>query len=121
MQAAALHHRDHLRLTWELVRQHDLETALGLVKAQILAYAYQAGRIDQYHETLTRFWVRMVAQAVKQHPALDFEALLAVCPELLDKHLPFRYWSQETFWSPAARAAWVEPDRCCLPDSCLDT
>lgn len=112
-----MHHREHLYLAWSLLRQYDQEEALQQVKERIFLWAAQHERALLYHETLTRFWVRMVALAMKQHPDLtDFEEFLATCPHLLDKNLPFRYWSQATFWSEAARAQWVEPDRSPLPE-----
>lgn len=113
------HHRDHLRLAWWLVRHEREEEALAQVRASLRAWAATVGTGAGYNETLTRFWVRMVAYEV-QHcpPNLDFPAFLLACPDLLDRHLPSRYWSQSVLWSEAARAAWVEPNL--YPLACSD-
>jgi hypothetical protein len=110
------HHRDHVRLAWYLVRQHGQEDAMRLITTSIRAFASQHGQATKYHETLTQFWVKLVAHVVKEHPEhASFEAFLAAFPHLLDKSLPYRHWQRETMESPAARAHWVEPDLLVLP------
>jgi hypothetical protein len=59
---------------------------------------------------MTRFWVRVVDMAIRLHPQLPFDALLAAEPHLLDKTLPFRHWSRELLMSPPAKARWLDPD-----------
>lgn len=113
---AQFHHRDHLRLTWYLVRHHDREEAARLIATSIHTFAAQHGQAAKYHETLTQFWVRLVAYLVEQHPDItSFETFLATFPHLLDKSLPYRHWRRETMESLTARASWVEPDVLALP------
>lgn len=113
---AQFHHRDHLRLTWYLVRQYDREEAARLIATSIRTFATRHGQAAKYHETLTQFWVRLVAYLVEQHPDItSFETFLATFPHLLDKSLPYRHWRRETMESVTARARWVEPDVLALP------
>ena len=110
------HHRDHLRLTWCLIRQHDPEVATHAITEGIRRYAAQHGQADKYHETLTRFWVRIVGHMVAARPDIAaFERFLEAFPQLLDKDLPYRHWRRETMRSGTARAQWVEPDLLALP------
>ena len=64
-----------------------------------------------YHETLTRFWVRVVAHVA----APTFEAALARHALLLDQELPLRHWRLKPLIGDPARAGWVEPDLAPLP------
>lgn len=116
LPATQFHHRDHLRLSWCLIRQLGAEAAAGAICGGIQRFAAHHGQAAKYHETLTRFWVRIVAHLIAARPDIaDFEAFLAAFPLLLDKDLPYRHWQRETMGSAAARAAWVEPDVLPLP------
>src|SRR5713226_9575935 len=83
------HHRDHLRLAWIQVRRLGLERASESVAAAIRQFAAHHGNADRYHDTMTRFWVRVVGMGISRHPTLPFDDLLAAEPHLLDKNLPF--------------------------------
>jgi hypothetical protein len=110
------HHRDHLRLAWYLTRRLGGAGATGAITSGIRRFAAQHGQADKYHETLTRFWVRIVGHLIDARPDVaEFERFLATFPHLLDKDLPYRHWRRETMGSPGARARWVEPDLLALP------
>ena len=55
------HHRDHLRLAWLAVRRHGPDAAEEAVVGGIQRFAAHHGHITLYHDTMTRFWVRLVA------------------------------------------------------------
>jgi hypothetical protein len=113
--AVLTNHRDHLRLAWNAVREHG-EGAEEMVVAHIRAYAAAHGRSARYHDTMTRFWVRLIAHAFAVRPEVsDFDGFLAAFPQLLDKELFLRHWSQEAMFAPEARAAWRAPDLVPLP------
>lgn len=109
-------HRDHLRLTWLLVRRLGPERAGVAISSGIRQFAAFHGQAGKYHETLTQFWVRLVAHMVAARPEIgEFEAFMEAFPQLFDKSLPYRHWRRETMDSTAARAAWVDPDLLALP------
>ncbi|HEY7781408.1 MAG TPA: hypothetical protein VIC85_14465 [Ktedonobacterales bacterium] len=113
---ARFHHRDHLRLAWCLTRRHGVDDATTIITAGIRDFATQHGQAAKYHETLTRFWVRIVNHLARTRPDLTtFDAYLAAFPQLLDEDLPYRHWHRATMDSPAARAEWVEPDLLEMP------
>jgi len=65
---------------------------------------------------MTRFWIWFVNHAMQARPEIgSFEDFADAYPMALDKTLPFRHWARETMMSPAARAAWTEPDLLPLP------
>jgi hypothetical protein len=109
------HHRDHLRLAWVQIHRLGLEQASESVTSGILRFATHHGNAVRYNDTMTRFWLRLVAMAISVHPTMTFEALLEAEPHLLEKELPFRHWSRDRLMSPAARTGWVDPDLRSLP------
>jgi hypothetical protein len=109
------HHRDHLRLAWEHIRQLGEEEASREVTQAIRHMARKHDQSERYNETMTRFWLRAVAIGIARHPTLSFDALLESEPHLMDKVLPFRHWSRERLMGDDAKAAWVEPDLIPLP------
>ncbi len=111
------HHRDHLRLAWIQIRRLGLERASDAIVLSIRRFAARHGHADRYHETMTRFWVRVVAIGINRHPTLPFDDLLATEPHLLDKTLPFAHWSRERMASDEARRQWMEPDIRLMPAS----
>jgi hypothetical protein len=116
LPTSAFHHRDHLRLTWLVVRRHGAAAARDLVSAGIRRFAEAHGHGGRYHETLTAFWVRLVAHAAGDSADVkDFDAFLRAYPLLLDRHLPLRHWSRDVLFGAAARSAWREPDLVPLP------
>lgn len=110
------HHRDHLRLSWALIRRLGVTAAASTITAGIQRFAAQHGQSRKYHETLTHFWIHLVGHMVEARPDIgDFTTFLDAFPQLLDKSLPYRHWRRETMDSPAARARWVAPDLMALP------
>jgi hypothetical protein len=111
----SFHHRDHLRLAWVQIRRLGLEGASDTVAGAIRQFAAPHGHADRYHDTMTRFWVRVVGMGINRHPRLPFDDLLAAEPHLLDKNLPYLHWSRERMGSEEARRRWVEPDLRSMP------
>jgi len=110
------HHRDHLRVAWLLVRRMDAAAASSDMSAGIRRFAASHGHEAMYHETLTRFWVRIVAHMACARPDIfEFNVFIASFPRLLDTGLPYRHWRHDTIRSAAARSSWVEPDLLVLP------
>lgn len=113
---ARFHHRDHLRLVWLLIRREGAEQAMEATTGGIRRFATRHGQAEKYHETMTRFWVRVVGHMMGARPDItEFGAFLAAFPMLLEKDLPYRHWRRETMGSAEARAGWVEPDVLALP------
>jgi N-formylglutamate deformylase len=116
LPSSEFRHRDHLRLAWLAVRRHGGDVAEEVVASGISRFAQHNSHGPLYHDTMTRFWARLVAHAVSARPEiLDFDEFLAAFPLLLDKNTPMRHWSRESMFAPEARAAWREPDLVALP------
>jgi type VI protein secretion system component VasK len=109
-------HRGHLRLAWLVLSRHPRDEAEQIVASEIRRFAVANGASNRYHDTLTRFWVRLLSHAMENATGVrSIDELLSVFPFLLDKSLPYRHWRTETFNSDPARTSWVEPDLVPLP------
>jgi len=95
---SAFPHARHVLVAWSLSRRYPHEEAFARLAAGIQGIAARAGVPGKYHETLTRAWFELVAQAED----LDDH------PELLDRSLLARHYSRERL--EAGRHEWLEPD-----------
>ena len=71
-----------------------------------------------YHETITLFWLRMVANFVAEHRANGTlsETANALIERCNDKDLIGQFYSAELLATDKAKAEWVEPDLKALPE-----
>jgi hypothetical protein len=109
-------HEAHLRVgLWHLLR-HSPEEALVRLRGGIRRYNTACGVANTatsgYHESITRFYVWLIARfaagADRDRPIDDLADELV--RDYGDRDLPLRYWSKERLMSPEARLGWVEPD-----------
>ncbi len=109
LPAPAWTHRAHLRIAEMHVARYDLDEAhlrmrVGIIRlnaAHELVETPQRG----YHETMTRVWLMLVADARAR----------GVPAATLERELPLRYYSRERLFSVRARSTFVEPDLASLP------
>ena len=104
-------HYEHLRLAWLVIDRHGPELAAEIVGDGIRQMAADQGKAALYNETITRFWVRLLAHVreAKSHAGSVDDAIAAV-PMLADKNIVLRHWTRTALFGPEARARWVEPD-----------
>lgn len=108
-------HAEHLTVALHYLCLHDLETATGKMRSGILKLLTSGFGLDlskemPYHETLTIFWMRTVAEF---NASKNGTSLLDKANELVatyDKDYPLRFYSREYLFSGEARAAFVEGD-----------
>jgi uncharacterized protein YfiM (DUF2279 family) len=114
--AELFHHREHLRVAWLYLQSSDASRAAELMAGGIRRFANHHGATQKYHHTLTMAWMRLIAAALVETPeGKTFEQFMAAHPELSDKSLLAKYYSNELLQSAAAREGWVEPDLQPLP------
>jgi hypothetical protein len=114
-------HHAHLRVgLWHALRYpHDV--MLDLLRERIRSYNEATGGVNSssagYHETITRFYVRLihhfVATVDPQRPVDE------LAQELInrfgERDLPLRFYSRERLFSVEARLGWLTPDLEPLP------
>jgi hypothetical protein len=103
-------HRQHVRFAWTVLSQHGTEAAERIITDEISAFA-EINAPGLYHETLTRFWVRLVAHT-RVHDAgdNDFDRHVERFPILMDKRAPWNHYSAEVLQSATARTTYLAPD-----------
>lgn len=107
-------HAEHLTVALHYLSLHDIATATEKVRSGILkllgAFGVDLTKEMPYHETLTVFWMRTVADF---NASKNGASLLDKTNELVekyDKDYPLRFYSREYLFSDKARAVFVEGD-----------
>lgn len=107
-------HRQHVKFAWTVLAESP-QSAPSVVADEIRGFAdvHAPGR---YHETITQFWVKLVAHTRVAGPKdADFQTHLTRYPVLLDKDALRRHYSSAALGSPRARSVFVEPDLVPMP------
>ena len=108
-------HREHLRIAWLVIDRHGPEMAAEIVGDRLRKMAIAQGMAPLYNETMTRFWIRLLAHVREATGAKSVDEAIEKKPFLLDKNLAQRHWTRTSMFGPDARARWVEPDLRPLP------
>ena len=104
-------HTSHLHVAWVyLAESSSVKQAADKMRQTLLRFAAAAGKPQKYHETITLFWVRLLARARSVSRAQRLEELVYTNPQLLEKNFPLAYYSAGRLFSDEARTSWVEPD-----------
>lgn len=110
---SAFTHERHLQAAFACLQASDsVEAATARMRTALRQFAAAAGLESKYHETLTVFWMNLVARARAATPgAATWERLRAAHPELLDAQAPMACYTAERLFSDEARTRWCAPDR----------
>jgi hypothetical protein len=124
-EASTLHkaqwnHRAHLTVALWYSAHLEPEAALDAVRRGILRLNEACGVVSTptsgYHETITRFYMRVVGHFVREEGHGGWAARANRLYERYgQKGLALRHYTESRLMSPVARAAWVEPDLAPLP------
>ena len=110
-------HYQHLTVALWYVWHLPPEEATEKMTTGIRRLAETYGKMG-YHETITLFWLRIVANFVAEHRGKD--SLAATAKALIercnDKDLIQQFYSAELLATDKAKAEWVEPDLKGLPE-----
>jgi flavin reductase len=111
----AFPHQAHVRMAWLYVTRLGPEAAIDRATEGIRRLAMANGREPLYHDTVTRAWVYLVADAIANSPSANFREFMARNPQLLEKQLLLEYYSPDVLSSSQARATWIAPDVAPIP------
>lgn len=107
-------HAEHLTVALHYLCLHDIDTATEKMRTGIFkllkAFQVDLSKEMPYHETLTIFWMRTVADF---NATKNGASLLDKANELVaeyDKDYPLRFYSREFLFSDEARARFVDGD-----------
>lgn len=105
-------HQAHIAMATVYLKRYG-DSVLPHTRAALRNHLLSRGRpIDLYHETLTIFWLAVVAEAMREHPSLPLhEAVCRNCAAFgSQSKLHQRYYGFDVFNSPEAHARWMPPD-----------
>ena len=110
---AAFKHQDHLTVAVCYLQELTLEAATEKLRAALLRFV-DHHKVDRkkYNETITVFWLELVAEALKTMPAESslVEKCNSVIESFNDVGLAFEYYSAALLFSDRARETFVGPD-----------
>lgn len=109
-------HEAHLVVAiWYSVK-YDTNKALVLVRDYITKHNTSVGTVnsdtDGYHETITKYWLLLAQEYVKNNPMNSIANLCNdfICSDQGKSDYLFTFYSESTLFSVHARHHWVEPD-----------
>jgi hypothetical protein len=107
-------HAEHLTVALHYLSRHDIETATAKMRDGIFklldAFGVDLANEMPYHETLTIFWMRTIADF---NVSTNGASMLDKTNELVakfDKYYPLKFYSRDYLFSEEARARFVEGD-----------
>ena len=110
-------HAAHLIVALRYVRKYGPRLAVVRMRDSLLRWAGSRGKLEAYHETITRAWIAVVAAFAAREdrgqPLADLAA--ALLDRDFDKSYLSRFYSRDRLFSPEARARFIVPDLVPLP------
>ncbi len=115
--ASEFTHVAHIAAALNYLARLTPDQALVRMRAKIPAFAVHHGADHLYHETLTRFWMRLLGHlSAIYHVDLPLWRRINLIVDRWGTRLPVdAHYSRELITSAAARATWMQPDRLPLP------
>jgi len=105
------HHASHLHVAWTYLSESSSACeAVCKMRNTLRRLALSAGKLEKYHETITLFWVYLLARVQAAAADKSLEEVVYANPRLLEKNFPLTYYSAKRLFSDYARTSWVEPD-----------
>jgi hypothetical protein len=94
------------------------EQALERMRRGLQSFIAHHGK-QGYHETITRFWMELLANYLRLCPpaASLLSKVNGALQQFASKEVLFSYYSRDRVMSDAARTAWTEPDLRPIADS----
>ena len=108
-------HRQHLEAAVQAVDRFGVAAGELVIRGVLKATAARDGAPDKYHDTVTRFWVQLVAHTMRTTGSDDLDSLIDACPPLIQKESLAAHWSRQALGSTEARSGWRDPDLEPLP------
>lgn len=103
------HHREHVRVSYELLERHPFPEALLHLARGLRRLAARAGRPEVYHETITAAFLALIAERRLTADHRNWEDFATRNPDLLRKELLADFYEPELLQSRAARQTFVLP------------
>ena len=109
-------HEAHVYAAWLFVNEYGPGDAADRFARALKRLTTKLGDPGKYHDTITRFYVALIAERQHRRPGADWPSFKAANGDLFGRsgNVLSRYYSRERLASDEARRAFLLPDR--LPD-----
>ncbi len=104
-------HEAHLAIAWRYLDRYDEAVASVRFVAALRALTAHLGAPDKYHETITRFYLELIAERRHTNGGKDWNEFRSLNPDLLERGLISRHYSPDRIESDEARVSYLPPDR----------
>lgn len=125
--ASEFSHVAHIAVALSYLEKFSPEQALERMREKIRAFAAHHNAGNLYHETLTTFWMKLLAHLdanydlgspLRRSANADiplWQRINAIVTRWGNRGPVDAHYTRETITSPSAREKWVPPDRLPLP------
>jgi hypothetical protein len=104
-------HEDHVAVAREMLLRHDFMEASRRYAAALQHLTEKAGVPEKFNMTVTLAFMSVISERMARDEGATFSAFLEENPDLVSGDLLGRWYSRERLVSPAARSAFLMPDR----------
>jgi len=111
INAPNFHHCDHIEVAYDMLNKYDFVEACTRYASTIRAMAERVGVPEKYNTTITLAFMSLVAERKGQLDPDGLASFLASNPDLLDKNVLKRWYSEERLTSATARRQFLLPDK----------
>jgi len=104
-------HARHLTVACWYLCSFSREDAQEQMRRGLQSFIAHHGK-QGYHETITQFWMELLANYLDQCPQSETLTgkVNGALQQFASKDVLFAYYSRDRVMSDAARASWIEPD-----------
>ena len=102
-------HREHVRVSYELLRRHSFPEALLHLAQGLRQLAAKAGHPEAYHETITAAFLSLIGERQSKTDYADFDQFAQENPDLMQKDLLSQFYPAAVLKSRIARETFVLP------------
>jgi len=108
---AAFGHREHVYAAWLALSEFGDREGAERYAQTLRSLTVKLGVPDKYHETITRFYLMLIGERLRQHRDDAWQDFEARNTDLFDKGLLSRYYSGARIQSTEAHRHFLLPDR----------
>jgi hypothetical protein len=106
-------HEAHVYVAWSYLQDLELQDAIARFCTALRRLTIKLGLESKYHETITWFFMIVIAERRSQNESEDWPSFKRRNPDLFatEPSIIRRYYSNELLGGTAARSQFVLPDR----------
>ena len=111
IDAPNFRHQDHIQVAYEMLEKYDFVDACARYASTIRAMAESVGVPEKYNATITFAFMSLIAERKTETVSGNLDTFLVANPDLLDKNILKRWYTDERLTSTAARGQFLLPDK----------